>query len=188
MQKRTNPSSNYPHAETTFPACSSTPLLLMILPTETRNTYTSADPAFPYLLCFFLFLTSFAWSLAYANAAAGNIIRIAFLFVFVHCLLSSLLVATFMYFFTGKALGPGGFLVGRGGGRRRGLFGGAGEGLEELEFGYCFDVSYNPQRPLEWERFILIRNRCQSEHSSRYGCSCICYSLCCYLLSLPTIG
>jgi len=79
--------------------------------------------------------------LAYANASFPNILRIAFVFIFIHCLLSSLIVATFVYFFIGKTLGPGGLLVARGTGRRRGFFAAPGEGIEELEFGFCFDVS-----------------------------------------------
>lgn len=116
---------------------------------QTKNTYATHDPAFPYLLGFFLLLTSLAWSLAYANASPANTLRIAFAFVFVHCLLACLLVAAVMYFALPRLLGPKGLLVGRIplGGRRGGLFtaaaaaseaGGVGE---ELEFGYCFDVS-----------------------------------------------
>jgi len=51
-----------------------------------------------------------------------------------------------MYIALPRLLGPKGILAGRfaGGGRRRGLFSAAeagGAGVEELEFGYCFDVS-----------------------------------------------
>ena len=119
---------------------------------QTKNTYASTDPAFPYLLLFFQLLTSLAWSLAYADPSPGNIVRIALTFTVVHCLLSCLGVATFMYVFVGRALGPGGWFVGikrpAALGRRRGLFGdvgssGAGSGGaagEEIEFGFCFDV------------------------------------------------
>jgi len=64
-------------------------------------------------------------------------------FVFGHFLGASLLVAGGMYFCIGRLLGKGGLLVKNGRGRGRGLFGvsgGKGEG-EELEFGFCFDVS-----------------------------------------------
>lgn len=111
---------------------------------ETKNTYTSSDPAFPYLLAFFIFLTSFAWSLAYAAPSVPNILRIAFWFVFVHCLGVCLVAATFMWLFIGRALGPGGWLVNLGmGGRRRGLFGldGSADGVEGVEWGFAFDVS-----------------------------------------------
>lgn len=112
---------------------------------QTKNTYATHDPAFPYLLAFFLLLTSLAWSLAYAHASPAHVLRIAFFFVFVHCLAASLVVAGVMYVALPRLLGPKGLLVGRiPGGRRRGLFaqveaGGVGE---ELEFGYCFDVSF----------------------------------------------
>lgn len=110
---------------------------------QTKNTYSSHDPAFPYLLLFFLFLTSLAWSFAYAEPSFSNIVRIALTFTTVHCLLSSVTIATFMYFFVDRALGPGGWLTGRpGSGRRRGLFSNVGaQGESELEFGFCFDVS-----------------------------------------------
>ena len=52
----------------------------------------------------------------------------------------SLLVATAAFFLVGRLLGPG--IAGLPGRRRQqGLFTQAGEG-EQLEFGYCFDVSY----------------------------------------------
>lgn len=51
----------------------------------------------------------------------------------------SLLVATAAFFLVGRLLGPG--IAGLPGRRRQqGLFTQAGEG-EQLEFGYCFDVS-----------------------------------------------
>ena len=106
---------------------------------ETRNTYASNDPAFPYLLSFFLLLTSFAWSLAYAQASASNIIRIAVVYVFVHCLATSLLAAGLAFYAVPRIFGQKGFLVGRGGARRRGLF--TTDSGEDLEFGFCFDVS-----------------------------------------------
>lgn len=66
------------------------------------------------------------------------------MFIFVHFLLSSLVIATLAYLLIGRLLGPGGKgLPPRM--RRRGLFseeGGGRDGeAENLEFGYCFDVS-----------------------------------------------
>lgn len=66
------------------------------------------------------------------------------MFIFVHFLLSSLVIATLAYLLIGRLLGPGGKgLPPRM--RRRGLFGEEGGGrdgeAEDLEFGYCFDVS-----------------------------------------------
>ena len=56
-----------------------------------------------------------------------------------HFLAVSLLVATAAFFLVGRLLGPG--IAGLPGRRRQqGLFTQAGEG-EQLEFGYCFDVS-----------------------------------------------
>jgi len=120
---------------------------LFALQKQTKNTYSSHDPAFPYLLLFFLFLTSLAWSFAYADPSFSNIVRIALTFTTLHCLLSSVTIATFMYFFVDRALGPGGWLTGRPGtGRRRGLFSNVGpQGESELEFGFCFDVSLGIQ-------------------------------------------
>ena len=41
---------------------------------QTKDTYHRADPAFTYLLAFFLFLTGLAWGLAYAeNLFSGSI-------------------------------------------------------------------------------------------------------------------
>lgn len=51
------------------------------------------------------------------------------------------MVATIVYVFIGKLLGPKGIFAGRGGGRRRGVFNTSGEGMEDLEFGFCFEVS-----------------------------------------------
>ena len=100
---------------------------------ETKNSYHRPDPAFTYLLSFFLLLTGLAWGLAYANSA-GQTIQIAAVFVLGHFLGTSLLISTLMFFLVGRVLGR----------RRQGLFGppapgSAGE--EVLEFGYCFDVS-----------------------------------------------
>ena len=67
------------------------------------------------------------------------------LFIFVHFLAGSLVVATVAWLLVDRLLGPKGWAQGgRLGKRRRGLFpaeeGGRGE---SVEFGYCFDVSGN---------------------------------------------
>ena len=122
---------------------------------QTKNTYTTADPAFPYLLSLFVFLTSLAWSLAEAQLYFSHVLRIAAAFVLAHCLVGSLVVATICYFVVPRLFGRGGALVGvkipgLSRGRRRGLFNmqvaggmedGGGATGEELEFGFCFDVS-----------------------------------------------
>lgn len=106
-----------------------------------RNSWHRPDPAFTYLLAFFLLLTSFAWSLAY-TPRIGSVLKLALMFIFVHFLLGSLVVSTLFYFLVGRFLGPG--VAGLPGRRRQqGLFGpspAAAQG-EALEFGYCFDVS-----------------------------------------------
>ena len=85
-----------------------------------------------------MLLTGIAWGVAYTKTA-GATVRLTLLFVFVHFLAVSLLVATAAYFLVGRLLGPG--IAGLPGRRRQqGLFTQAGEG-EQLEFGYCFDVS-----------------------------------------------
>lgn len=129
-----------------------TPLTSERLPsTETKNTWHRPDPSFAYLLSFFLLLTALAWGLAYAPSF-GTIIRLSFLFIFGHFIGSSLLVSAIGYFVIGRLFGPNGAaasLTGLRGvrGRRRGaaqgLFTQPGE-KEQLEFGYCFDVSPPP--------------------------------------------
>lgn len=80
-----------------------------------------------------------AWGIAY-TASVGATVRLTLLFVFVHFLAVSLLVATAAFFLVSRLLGPG--IAGLPGRRRQqGLFTQAGEG-EQLEFGYCFDVSW----------------------------------------------
>ncbi|KAK5075115.1 hypothetical protein LTS08_001804 [Lithohypha guttulata] len=107
---------------------------------QMRNSWHRPDPAFTYLLSFFLLLTSFAWSLAYTPHVT-SVLKLAFMFVFVHFLLGSLLLSTAFYFLVGRYLGPG--VAGLPGRRRQqGLFGPSGSTSgEALEFGYCFDVS-----------------------------------------------
>ncbi|KAL8657197.1 MAG: hypothetical protein Q9226_002156 [Calogaya cf. arnoldii] len=110
---------------------------------QTKNTYHLADPSFTYLLSSFQLLTGIAWGIA-TQGHAGPTLRLTLMFIFVHFLLSSLVIATLAYLLIGRLLGPGGKgLPPRM--RRRGLFGEEGGGrdgeAEDLEFGYCFDVA-----------------------------------------------
>jgi hypothetical protein len=83
-------------------------------------------------------LTSIAWGFAYADGFTQTL-HITLVFIFVHFLLLSLVTATLFYFLVGRLLGPGNSLLP---GRRRGLYNlGDVESKEELEFGYCWDVS-----------------------------------------------
>lgn len=85
-----------------------------------------------------MLLTGVAWGIAYTTSV-GATVRLTLLFVFAHFLVVSLLVATAAFFLVGRLLGPG--IAGLPGRRRQhGLFTQVGEG-EQLEFGYCFDVS-----------------------------------------------
>lgn len=105
-----------------------------------RNSWHRPDPAFTYLFSFFLLLTSLAWSLAY-TPRIYSILKLAFMFIFVHFLAGSLLASTAFYFLVGRLLGPG--VAGLPGRRRQqGLFANTTTPAgEALEFGYCFDVS-----------------------------------------------
>lgn len=108
---------------------------------ETRNTWHRPDPSFTYLLSFFLVLTALAWGLAYADGVSRTI-NILLVFVFGHFLATSLLISTAMYALVGKFLSPQGAAGLPGRSRRQGLFGPPGSvSGEQLEFGYCFDVS-----------------------------------------------
>ncbi len=89
-----------------------------------------------------MLLTSLAWGLA-TSPSFGAIVRLALSFVFVHFLLLSLMTSTAAYFLVGRLLGPG--VAGLPGRRRQGLFEPVG-GVEQLEFGYCFDVSVTSRR------------------------------------------
>ena len=90
-----------------------------------------------------MLLTGLAWGIAYTSSV-GATVRLTLLFIFVHFLCGSLVVATAAYFLVGRLLGPGvKGLPGRS--RRMGLFPestGKGAGEEGVEFGYCFDVSF----------------------------------------------
>lgn len=122
---------------------------------QTRNTWHRPDPSFTYLLSFFLVLTALAWGLAYADGVSRTF-SILIAFVFGHFLAMSLLVSTAMYFLVGKFLGPGvPGLPGRS--RRQGLFGPpGGAGAEQLEFGYCFDVSIRAFFPV-WVFLYVVQ-------------------------------
>ncbi|KAI7155361.1 UNC-50 family protein [Hortaea werneckii] len=111
---------------------------------QTKNSYHRADPAFTYLLSLFFWLTGLAWGLAYADGF-GRAVKISFAFVLFHLLGSSLIVSTLMYFLVGKVLGK----------RRTGLFGPPNGGEEELEFGYCFDVSIRAFTPIWVFLYVL---------------------------------
>ncbi|KAF2155377.1 UNC-50 [Myriangium duriaei CBS 260.36] len=122
---------------------------------QTRNTWHRPDPSFTYLLSFFLVLTALAWGLAYADGVSRTF-SILLAFVFGHFLAASLLISTAMYFLVGKFLGPGvPGLPGRS--RRAGLFGPpSGAPGEQLEFGYCFDVSIRAFFPV-WVFLYVVQ-------------------------------
>jgi hypothetical protein len=85
-----------------------------------------------------MLITGLAWGIASTNSVAG-IFRLTLLYIFVHFLALSLLAATVAFFLVGRLLGPG--IAGFPGRRRQhGLFT-QSEDEEQLEFGYCFDVS-----------------------------------------------
>jgi len=131
-----------------------------------------------------MLLTALAWGLAY-KPSFGAIVRLSFLFIFVHFIGSSLLVSTVAYFFIGRLLGPEGpasaFRKWRnsGGGLGRTRRRGAAQGLfaqpgekDQVEFGYCFDVSSRAFFPLYLHIYVLqflllpILNRNSSSSSA----------------------
>ncbi|EAL92995.1 hypothetical protein V6Z98_003826 [Aspergillus fumigatus] len=129
---------------------------------KTKNTWHRPDPSFTYLLSFFLLLTALAWGLAYAPAF-GSIVRLSLLFIFVHFIGSSLVVSTIAYFAIPRLFGPDGAAASLSGfrgsrGRRRGaaqgLFVQPGE-KDQLEFGYCFDVSNRAFFPLYLHLYVV---------------------------------
>ncbi|KAF4166874.1 hypothetical protein CNMCM6936_005906 [Aspergillus lentulus] len=135
---------------------------LLLIGTETKNTWHRPDPSFTYLLSFFLLLTALAWGLAYAPAF-GSIVRLSLLFIFVHFIGSSLVVSTIAYFAIPRLFGPDGAAASLSGfrgsrGRRRGaaqgLFVQPGE-KDQLEFGYCFDVSNRAFFPLYLHLYVV---------------------------------
>ncbi|EED14086.1 integral membrane protein, putative [Talaromyces stipitatus ATCC 10500] len=130
---------------------------------QTKNTWHRPDPSFTYLLSFFLLLTALAWGLAY-SPSFGSIFRLSILFVFVHFIGTSLLISTIAYFAVGRIFGPKGAaasLTGLSRGSRmprrgaaQGLFAQPGE-KEQIEFGYCFDVSNRAFFPLYLHLYVL---------------------------------
>ncbi|EAW09166.1 unc-50 family protein [Aspergillus clavatus NRRL 1] len=129
---------------------------------ETKNTWHRPDPSFTYLLSFFLLLTALAWGLAYAPSF-GSIARLSLLFIFLHFIGSSLAVSTAAYFAIPRLFGPEGAAASLTGfrgsrGRRRGaaqgLFTQPGE-KDQLEFGYCFDVSNRAFFPLYLHLYVV---------------------------------
>ncbi|CAL5866600.1 uncharacterized protein PFLUO_LOCUS809 [Penicillium psychrofluorescens] len=140
------------------------PTTLLTFPSspETKNTWHRPDPSFTYLLSFFLLLTALAWGLAY-TPSFGAIVRLLFFFIFIHFIGSSLLISTIGYFVIGRLFGPDGAATSLAGlrgsrGRRRGaaqgLFAQPGE-KEQLEFGYCFDVSNRAFFPLYLHLYVV---------------------------------
>ncbi|KAL4973229.1 UNC-50 [Aspergillus desertorum] len=128
---------------------------------QTKNTWHRPDPSFTYLLSFFLLLTALAWGVAYAPSF-GSIMRLFFQFVFVHFIGSSLLVSTIGYFVIGRLFGPNGAAASITGLRFRGRRRGAAQGLfmqpgekDQLEFGYCFDVSNRAFFPLYLQLYVV---------------------------------
>ncbi|KAK5147979.1 hypothetical protein LTR32_000668 [Rachicladosporium monterosium] len=125
---------------------------LIIAPKKVfRNIYYHVYPAFTYLLALFCLLAGLAWGIAYAPNTLATL-RITAVFVLVHFLGVSLLVATGMYFLVGRVLGRR---------RRQGLFGPPGDavgdvGEEVLEFGYCFDVAIRAFLPI-WTFLYLLQ-------------------------------
>ncbi|PYI30804.1 UNC-50 [Aspergillus indologenus CBS 114.80] len=129
---------------------------------QTKNTWHRPDPSFTYLLSFFLLLTALAWGLAYAPSF-GSIVRLSLIFIFVHFIGSSLLVSTLGYLMIPRLFGPDGAAASLTGfrgsrGRRRGaaqgLFTQPGE-KDQLEFGYCFDVSNRAYFPLYLHLYVV---------------------------------
>jgi hypothetical protein len=105
-----------------------------------------------------MLLTSLGWGLAYADGF-GRTVKTAVVFVLGHFLLGSLAVATVAYFLVGRLLGPGVKGLPSWGGRRRrgrGLFTQPGEGGEQLEFGYCFDVAIRAFFPV-WVFLYVVQ-------------------------------
>ncbi|ODM18350.1 hypothetical protein SI65_06221 [Aspergillus cristatus] len=129
---------------------------------QTKNTWHRPDPSFTHLLSFFLLLTALAWGLAY-TPSFGSIFRLSFFFIFFHFIGSSLLISTVAFFAIGRLFGPDGAAASLTGfrgsrGRRRGaaqgLFTQPGE-KDQLEFGYCFDVSSRAFFPLYLHLYVV---------------------------------
>lgn len=76
---------------------------------QTKNTYHRGDPSFTYLLAFFMTLTGIAWGVGTAPGV-GGVIRLTLIYVFVHLIMLSLVVATLEYFLVSRFLGKRGLL------------------------------------------------------------------------------
>ena len=156
-----------------------------------RNSWHRPDPAFTYLLSFFLLLTSFAWSLAY-TPRLGSILKLAFTFIFVHFLLGSLLISTLFYLLIGRLLGPG--VAGLPGRRRQtGLFAPAASTQSEaLEFGYCFDVAtrafFPPYVLLYIVQYILMPAIDHSNKASTFVADTLYLGAGCYWSLITFLG
>ncbi|KAF2444108.1 UNC-50 [Karstenula rhodostoma CBS 690.94] len=125
---------------------------------QTSKTYHRPDPSFTYLLSAFQLLTSLAWGFAYASSAP-SILKITLVFIFVHFLLSSLVISTLNFFLIKYLLGPNSKILP---GKRRGLYdlsANDGEGKEELEFGYCWDVAIRAFVPV-WVFLYVVQFLC----------------------------
>jgi hypothetical protein len=84
-----------------------------------------------------MLLTSLAWGLA-TSPSFASIVRLALSFVFIHFLLGSLIVSTAAFFLVGRLQGLVSLDYLEEGGNKDCWAGGEGQ---QLEFGYCFDVS-----------------------------------------------
>lgn len=125
---------------------------------QTSKTYHRPDPSFTYLLSAFQLLTSLAWGFAYAPSAP-SVLKITLVFIFVHFLLSSLVISTLNFFLIKYLLGPNSKILP---GKRRGLYdlsANDGEGKEELEFGYCWDVAIRAFVPV-WVFLYVVQFLC----------------------------
>jgi hypothetical protein len=125
---------------------------------QTSKTYHRPDPSFTYLLCAFQLLTSLAWGIAYTSSVP-SVLKITLVFIFVHFLLSSLIISTLNFFLIKYLLGPNSKILP---GKRRGLYdlsAGDGEGKEELEFGYCWDVAIRAFVPV-WVILYVVQFLC----------------------------
>ncbi|KAK7193055.1 hypothetical protein DPSP01_007601 [Paraphaeosphaeria sporulosa] len=125
---------------------------------QTSKTYHRPDPSFTYLLSAFQLLTSLAWGFAYASSAP-SVLKITLVFIFVHFLLSSLVISTINFFLIKYLLGPNSKILP---GKRRGLYdlsANDGEGKEELEFGYCWDVAIRAFVPV-WVFLYVVQFLC----------------------------
>jgi hypothetical protein len=105
-----------------------------------------------------MLLTSLAWGFAYADGFP-RVLRIALFFITIHFLLLSLVTATLFFFLIKYFLGPNSKLIPK---QRRGLYDlneEGGEGTQELEFGYCWDVAIRAFVPV-WLFLYVVQFLC----------------------------